>query len=79
METQYYLEERIKFNIEIIKLLGLIFLATVSGVITVVYQWGGFTGKNFVLAFFGLVLIFALGGLIYNLYRETSSLIEKLK
>lgn len=79
MEAQHYIEERVKFNTEIIKFLGLIFLATISGVITLFYQWDGFTGKNFILSFFGLVAIFGLSRLIYYFYGETRSLIEKLK
>ncbi len=79
MEVRHYIEERVKFNTETIKFLGLIFLATISGVITLIYQWDGFTGKNFILTFFGLVAIFGLGRLIYNIYNDTSALIEKLK
>jgi len=79
MEVRHYIEERVKFNTEIIKFLGLIFLATISGVITLFYQWDGFTGKNFILSFFGLISTFALIRLIYIFYSETRSLIEKLK
>ncbi len=38
MEAQHYIGERVKFNTEIIKFLGLIFLATISGVVTLIYQ-----------------------------------------
>lgn len=78
MEVRHYIEERVRFNTEIIKFLGLIFLAAISGVITLVYQWEGFTGKNFILTFFGLIAIFVLGWLIFSIYNNTSKLIEKL-
>lgn len=78
MDARHYIEERVKFNTEIIKFLGLIFLAAISGVITLIYQWDGFTGRNFILTFFGLVAIFVLGWLIFSIYNNTSKLIEKL-
>ena len=79
MNERLYIQERVKFNTEIIKLLSLLVLATISGVITLFYQWTEFTGKNFILSFFGLIAIFVLAGVIIDLYKKNIHLIKKAK
>ena len=79
MDERLYIQEKVKFNTEIIKVLVLTALATLSGEITLVYQWDGFTGKNFILSFFGLIVIFVMIWSIFDFYRSSRKLIEKLK
>ena len=79
MNERLYIQERVKFNTEIIKVLALTVLATISGEITLFYQWDGFTGRNFSLSFFGLISIFGMARAMFVFYRSNISLIEKLK
>jgi hypothetical protein len=81
MKHRHYVQERVKFNTEIIKVLALTVLATISGEITLFYQLDPFTGKAFVflLSFFGLISIFAMIWAIFTFYKSNVGLIEKLK
>ena len=77
MDEMLYIREMVKLNTQIIKVLGLIVLTTLTGVITLFYQWDGFTGKAFILAFFGLIAIFVLIWLVVYFYKRNVALIEK--
>lgn len=79
MNEHLYILEKVKFNTEIIKVLALLELAAISGVITLFYQWTEYTGKNFILSFFGLIAIFVLIRMIYVFYSDSRKLINKLK
>ncbi len=79
MDNRLYILEKVKFNTEIIKVLALTVLAAISGEITLIYQWNAFTGKNFILSFFGLLVTFVIIWMIVKLYRNNDSLIEKMK
>ena len=79
MDEGLYIQEKVKFNTEIMKVLVLTALATISAEITLFYQWEGFTGKNFILSFSGLIVIFVMIGSIINLYKNNNALIERLK
>ncbi len=79
MDPRLYFQEKVKFNTEIIKVLALIALTTISGEITIFYQWDVFSGRAFILAFFGLIAIFVMIGTILAFYRDNVKLIEKLK
>jgi len=70
--------ERVKFNTELIKLLGLSILATISGVVTLFYQAPTF-GKTFVFGFLGMILICIQGFLVSLLFKRNMNLIDKIK
>jgi hypothetical protein len=75
--TENQIKARIKFNTELIKLLGLAMLATISGVVTLFYQNPSF-GKTFVFGFFGTLLIMLQGFIIYLFYKKNVNLISQL-
>jgi hypothetical protein len=72
------IEERIKFNTEIIKLLGLSILATVLGVVSLFYQSGASFGKTFAFGMMGMVIIGFQISLLSLLYRRNISLLKQI-
>jgi hypothetical protein len=72
------LTESIRFNTEVIKLLGFSVLATISGIVTLFYQTSSF-GKTFVFGFLGMVLICIQGFIVSLLYKRNIDLIAKIK
>jgi hypothetical protein len=68
-------KERIRFNIEILKLLMLLFVASGGGAISLIL--GGLpTGKDVIITAAGMILAFTTGILVVNLYRETLKLFK---
>jgi hypothetical protein len=70
-------KELIKFNTEMMKLLGIVLIATLGGAITLIVG-GPMNGPKAVFVFFGLLLSTAIIYLLYQLYKSTNTLINEL-
>jgi bacteriorhodopsin len=72
---KFYVEQRIKLNTEILRVLHLTLLATLGGTLTLILTRT--EEKRYVLVFFGISIICAISIIIVLLNSE--KLIEKLK
>lgn len=50
-ESKDFIAEKVKFNTELIKILSLSLLATISALLSLLYNWQKFNGRNFVFGF----------------------------
>ena len=72
------IEERIKFNTEIIKLLGFSVLATISGIITLFYQSDASFGKIFIFGSMGMISLIMQSYLLSLFVRRNLKLLNTL-
>lgn len=72
------ISERIKFNTEIIKLFGLLIIATATGIFTLVL--GGIdNAKEFLISFLGLVILAVFVGFAIFVYMQSLRLLRELR
>jgi hypothetical protein len=74
-----HLKEKIRFLTELIKMLIICIIATMTGLITLIYYWNTFTGRLFILGFSSGIAIVVELVVLYYLCKETLNLIDKLK
>jgi hypothetical protein len=75
-EKEYTLKT-IDFYTEILKMLSFSILATITGLISLIFNWNEFTGRMFILSFFGWVIMLIQVGMFSCFYREMRSLTKK--
>jgi hypothetical protein len=80
-KEKLYIDQKLKHNIEILKILSITILATMTGVLSVIVQArpGVLTGKMTILIFFGLVVITILTILVIFVYRDSLKLLKRLE
>jgi hypothetical protein len=72
------IKERIKFYTEMLKLLTLTIVATISALISLFYNWNEFTGRSFIFAFAGMVTWIIQFVVFYYLCRKSMKLLDTL-
>ena len=77
-EDRKFLKEKIRYNTELIKLLWLLLLATLTGLATLLFNWPGFTGRPIILLFVCFMSTFVIAFVIYQMHIKTSKLINRL-
>ena len=80
-KEKLYIDQKLKHNIEILKILSITVLATITGVLSLIVQSkpGILPGKMMILIFFGLVLAVVFTILAIFVYRDCVDLLKKLK
>lgn len=80
-KEKLYIDQKLRHNIEMLKILSIVVLATITGVLSLIVQSrpGVLTGKMTILIFFGLVIVASLTILSIFVYRDSLKLLQKLK
>ena len=68
-------KERIKFNVEIIKIAVLFFMASAGGAISIILQ-GVPMARHVVISVAGMIVAVATGIFAWKTYRETDKLLD---
>jgi hypothetical protein len=80
-KEKLYIDQKLRHNTEMLKILSIAILATITGVLSLVIQSqpGVLTGKMTILIFFGLVIVTVLTILAIFVYRDSVRLLQTLK
>jgi hypothetical protein len=80
-KEKIYIDQKLRYNTEILKILSIIILATITGVLSLLIQSppGVLIGKMMILMFFGLLLAVIFTIFAIFVYRDSLSLLKKLK
>jgi hypothetical protein len=80
-KRKLYIDQKLRYNTEILKILSLTILATITGVLSLVVQSrpGVLTGKIMILIFFGLVVVTGFTILLIFVYRDSLKLLKNFK
>ncbi len=70
--------ERIKFNTEVIKLFGLLIIATATGIFSLILS-GVNNTTEFLILLVGFIILFLLFGIAIFMYSQTLRLLRDLK
>jgi hypothetical protein len=78
---RFYIDQKLKLNTEILKILTLSILATITGVLSLIIETpaGVLKGKTMLLMFFGLILAAMFTFFAIFVYRDNVRLLNKLK
>lgn len=80
-KEKLYVDQKLRHNTEMLKILSIVVLATMTGVLSLIVQSrpGVLTGKMTILIFFGLVVVASLTTLSIFVYRDSLKLLNKIK
>ena len=77
---KFYIEQKVKLNTEIIKILAVIEVATITGVISLILSGVSFEATaNLLLLVFGVIIIIVLFNLLILVYRDNVTLINNAR
>lgn len=78
---RFYVDQKLKLNTEILKILTLSILATMTGVLSLIVEAapGILTGKKMVLIFFGVILTVGFGVFAIFVVVDNLRLLNKIK
>ncbi|HEY9049483.1 MAG TPA: hypothetical protein VIN08_26475 [Ohtaekwangia sp.] len=80
-KEKFYVDQKLKLNTEILKILSVAVLATITGVLSLIIQQspGVLTGKSMMLMFFGFVLVVIFSILAIFVYRDNLKMLKNIK
>lgn len=76
---KFYIEQKVKLNTELLKILSIIDVATITGILSLIISEDLILPINSILLVFGAIIITVLTNLIVLVYRDNVTLLNNAR
>ncbi|MGE0590107.1 MAG: hypothetical protein AB7O48_16125 [Cyclobacteriaceae bacterium] len=76
---KFYIEQKVRLNTELLKILSIIDVATITGIISLIIAEDLIKPVNTILLVFGAIIIVVLTNLVILVYRDNVTLLNNAR